>query len=372
MRKVKRSVVGIIDHFGPGGAQRQFAELMAGLAKRGVDVEVVTYYKDDHFAHLLDGVKVHLVEKKYKLQLSPAIKMMSLLRKKEGTVGLAFLSTPSVYAEVAALFTPGARIVVSERSSLESQSRIRRSLRLQLHRIANHVVTNSIAEKLALSRIAPWLSWKTSCVYNGYDVSMFDDLSCHREEEHLIVLALGKVNRNKNPISLAQALAMLPESIRSRFEVWWAGEIYDSEVAAQVDRIVGSAATLSWRWLGLQKDIRPLLGRASFLYQGSFSEGLSNSLCEALCAGVPVVASNISDHHQIISESGAGLVFCAHRAEELADILKALSEIDDAQYAEMSVSAREFARKRLSRDRMIEEYEAILFPEEGRASEGEL
>lgn len=357
-----RSVVGVIDHFGPGGAQRQFVELMTGLASRGVETDAVVYYEDDHFLPLLNGVTVHLVKKSSRYQFSPALRIAKLLRRAKTPVAVSFLSTPAVYSELATLARPGTRLVVSERSNIRVQPRFRRFLRFNLHRLATHVVTNSIDQREAIKEAAPWLSNKVSCIYNGYDLAEFG--SDHPQppcSSRSIILAMGKVNRNKNPLGLATALAELPAETQRKYEVWWAGDPVDDSLIRAVDEIVKSSAEIDWRWLGLRQDTKQLLMQAAYLYQGSFSEGLSNSLCEALCAGVPVIASDISDHRRIVHGSGAGVVFDLRQAGGLSTVIRELPLSNQALYLEMSAAAKRFAEQNLSLNRMLDAYEQVLF-----------
>lgn len=359
-------VVGVIDHLGPGGAQRQFSYLMSGLAHRGHRVRVVKYYPDDFFqARLHDaGIDVVQVAKNGRFDIRPALEISRRLRERRNSNVIAFLSTPALYCEVLRPITSMKRLIVSERSAIDTAAGVGRWLKTQLHRSADFVVANSRRQANHLQISAPHLSDRVSCIYNGYPDECFSSPGSIPDGE-VVILALGKVNRNKNPLTLAAALVSRRQAGKARVKVKWAGEFGSeqdgNEIMSQVNALLDAGDVLSdWEWLGLRRDVSLLLDGATALYNGSYREGLSNSVCEAFCRGVPVIASNISDHEYLVGASGAGWLFDPDDVDRLEAILDGIVGSCRADREQSAAAAYGIATRELTLSRMVSAYEELL------------
>jgi L-malate glycosyltransferase len=120
--------------------------------------------------------------------------------------------------------------------------------------------------------------------------------------------------------------------IRPRVRFVAAGPVVDSEYAGRFEREVNRLSIFA-RWIPA---IPPAAMRCAYLsadivLNASFSEGLSNSLLEAVASGRPVLASDIpGNRHTVLGEKGdphAGLLFDPGNT---ADFLKqSIRLIDD-------------------------------------------
>lgn len=359
------TIIGLIDHFGPGGAQRQFSYLLAGLADAGHNVIGATYYEREFFEERLGQSHVtrrHL-QKKSRWSVRPALELAKIARAYNSPRVVAFLSSPSVYAEIIRPFSNIERLVVSERSVIKKDGGWSRQFRNQLHRASDYVVTNSERQRDSLLAGAGFLADRVRCIYNGYPHEVFTDAEGPGYESRDGLVVLGKVNRNKNPIALAHALSIRRKQGLPPVKVKWAGDINEYGqvlVREKVDQVLleGGVAK-DWTWLGLQTDTSALLDGAVALYCGSFEEGLSNAVCEALCRGVPVIGSDISDHKKILG-TGAGVVFHPRDPESLARAIDAVVALDQMQWQRVSAHARKRADELFGLNRMVEQYQDLL------------
>jgi len=157
-------------------------------------------------------------------------------------------------------------------------------------------------------------------------------------------------------------------AIRPRVRFVAAGPAVDGEYAGRFEAEM-HRCTVFARWI---KTIPFTAMRSA--YQGSdvvlntsFSEGLSNSLMEAIAAGRPVLASDIPGNQwPVLGENGdvpAGLLFDLHDPEDF--IRKALRLIDDAVFRESHSRASGSRQPRLTdaeeeADGLIAAYRAVL------------
>lgn len=79
------------------------------------------------------------------------------------------------------------------------------------------------------------------------------------------------------------------------------------------------------RFVGFQHDIRPYLTGASLFVNSSDSEGMSNSLLEAMACGLPIIATDVGDHSELLQQGRCGLVIPPGSPEALAAALTELA-----------------------------------------------
>ncbi|MCL4233494.1 MAG: ATP-grasp domain-containing protein [Deltaproteobacteria bacterium] len=109
------------------------------------------------------------------------------------------------------------------------------------------------------------------------------------------------------------------------------------------------------RFLGFRDDVDRLLPGIDVLAVPSLYEGLSLAVCEAMAAGVPVVASRVGGNPEIITDGDDGLLVPVGDHAALAGAIGNL--LGDAERRRvMAARARETAEMMFSMDRMIAAY----------------
>jgi hypothetical protein len=95
----------VIDSFGSGGAQRQMVQLAVGLAEAGHELEFFIYVPShDHFRRVVEDadILVHEYVKSSRYSLGIVPRLARVMRDGAFDLVLAYLTTPGVYAELAA------------------------------------------------------------------------------------------------------------------------------------------------------------------------------------------------------------------------------------------------------------------------------
>lgn len=360
----------IIDHFGSGGAQRQIVELACGLKRLEHAVEMFVYFpRYDFFRARLDEqhIVVHEPAAGRGASIGVIRRLASLMRSGAFDVAVSYLNTPNIYAELARVMAPGTRLVVSERSSFQDdKSAIGAVLRRLLHVLSDRVVANSETQAAWLNR-KPWLKGRVSCIYNGVDLSSFQPIgSIPSSGRALRLLGIGRIGPEKNLLNLITALAQFGRKFGYVPEVGWAGQRDSSRAGRgyceRIDAVLAGLPTVRphWHWLGLQSDVPGLLREYHALIHPSLYEGLPNSVCEALAAGMPVLASNVCDHPLLVADGSRGFLFEPSDPASIAAAVERLAGLDAGAWRKFSRNAREYASTNLSVDRMVETYEALF------------
>ncbi|MCC6160366.1 MAG: ATP-grasp domain-containing protein [Deltaproteobacteria bacterium] len=109
------------------------------------------------------------------------------------------------------------------------------------------------------------------------------------------------------------------------------------------------------RFLGFRDDVDRLLPGIDVLAVPSLYEGLSLAVCEAMAAGVPVVASRVGGNPEIITDGDDGLLVPVGDHAALAHAICRLLADPDGR-AVMGARARETATTLFSMERMIAAY----------------
>jgi glycosyltransferase involved in cell wall biosynthesis len=360
----------IIDHFGSGGAQRQMVELACGLKRRGHAVEMFVYFpQHDFFRGLLDEhqIPVHERPEGRGSSIGVVSRLAALMRSGRFDIAVSFLSTANIFAELARVVAPATRLVVSERTSFhDDKSAFGGVLRRLLHLMSDRVVANSETQAAWLRRW-PWLKNNVSCIYNGVDLSRFHPIvSVPRSGGALRLLGVGRIGPEKNLVNLIAALATFEEKFGCIPEIGWAGDRDSSRAGRRYcERIDAALARLPnvrrrWRWLGLQSDVPGLLRGYDALIHPSLYEGLPNAVCEALAAGIPVLASNVCDHPLLVADGSRGYLFDPRDPPGIAAAIAKLAELDSGAWRDLERNAREYASANLGVDKMVESYAALF------------
>jgi putative glycosyltransferase (TIGR04348 family) len=145
------------------------------------------------------------------------------------------------------------------------------------------------------------------------------------------VLVVGHLRAEKDPFRAALASAHLPE--QSHVRILQLGRAL-SEDMAQAARDHESKLP-RYRWLGevTHETVLEHFATADLLVVSSLMEGGANVICEALAAGVPVIASDISGNIGMLGEDYPGYYLVGDE-RGLAQLISR-AESDPAFYAEL-------------------------------------
>lgn len=118
------------------------------------------------------------------------------------------------------------------------------------------------------------------------------------------ICLMGHLREEKDPFRTALAMRHLPPS--SRIRTLHMGSAIEPAMAAEAQRLMATEPRYHWlgelpRWQARKK-----LARCRFLVMSSRMEGGANAICEALSAGVPVIASDVLGNVGMLGKDYAG------------------------------------------------------------------
>jgi putative glycosyltransferase (TIGR04348 family) len=173
------------------------------------------------------------------------------------------------------------------------------------------------------------------------------------------VIVSGHLRPEKDPFRAAAALAHLPGS--SRIRITHIGRALEPDMAAEAHAWM--TRERRYKWLGEVAHGRALriVARARLMVVSSRIEGGANVICEALRAGVPVIASKISGNVGMLGPRYPGYYPVAD--ERVLARLLHRAECDPSYYERLVQSCAARAplvapeRERLALDELISEFE---------------
>jgi glycosyltransferase involved in cell wall biosynthesis len=344
------------------------AALAVGLRHRGHEVKCFSYHPGyEFFRPALDaaGIPVIVHAKRSRIGFDVALALRGVIREWDAEAAIAFMETPSVYAEVASLGL-GVRLIVSER--VDPQIGVRGwSLRVRafLHRAADAVVANSSTARNLWIKCFPRLESKFHVIPNGVDLVHFSAQPMPSTSNGPRLVSIGTVTARKNAHGLIEALVLLRARGSKVPHVTWVGKFEsDRDSVAYRSlmnrRILEVGLEQSWSWAGEQQDVRSFLASAHALIHPSLREGLANVICEAMAAGRPVLASAVGDNTWLVGDAERGRTFDPEDPASIADAIDDFCRCGPDTLCNQGLAARRFAERELAFESFVSGYERLL------------
>ncbi len=349
----------VISSLYAGGAERVLSGLANHWAKKGHQVTILTFAPSD-------AIPFYPLDKKVKLkplglsETSPSlwhrllniIKRILTLRKiikaLSPDVVVSFISSMNITTLLAAW---GLRIPVlaSERTHPlyhklpPLDDLLRRLLYPQAAKIV--VQTQSAANYfLPLDNIA--------VIPNS--VRLPRTLALQQTDVHHII-SVGRLISTKGFDSLIQAFSKIAQEFPySHLTIYGEGED-----RRKLEELI-SRLNLTGRVFlpGLVQDIHSQLAQADLFVFPSQYEGFPNALCEAMAAGLPVIASDCSGNVDIIQDGINGRLFPVGDIEKLAPLMREMIQ-DPAQRYRLSTEAQKIT-ERLAEDKIYQMWDELI------------
>ena len=357
------NIVCFTDTLGSGGAQRQLVMLASLLKARQHEVRFVTYGPGEHFAADLAAAGIPR-ERLGAARWARPIALRALLRRIRPDAVIAFQDAPAFYAELASAWGRTWRLVVSERhASPPGQAERGRQWRRHLHRLADAVTTNSMANQEQIEAAVPALRGRVTPIYNGVDLQRFRPRGLPADDGRLRLVVLSSHKPSKNGEGLCRALRLLlDEGKVPPLEVVWYGDEAPGGLACDERwrQQLGLADVLTFHPSTPQPEA--VLASADAFLLPSLWEGLPNAACEALASGCPVLIGEVADARQLVDDGVTGFRFDPTVPAAIARAIRRFCALSAVQRAAMRAAARVSAERLFDPSRYVAAYERVLAP----------
>ncbi|MFN4338716.1 glycosyltransferase family 4 protein [Parvibaculum sp.] len=165
-------------------------------------------------------------------------------------------------------------------------------------------------------------------------------------------LFMGRLDREKAIDIMLRAFASLGEDAPARLMIAGDGP-REAELKALADEL---KVTGRVEFLGRVDDVTPLLRNSDFYLSTSLSEGMSNSMLEAMSFGVVPVVTRVSGVDDMMNDGTNGYLFEAGGVASCIEALKRAIATSTDEYAAMSKAARDTLAARFSMESVVERH----------------
>jgi len=302
----------LIPTLDPSGAEKQLALLARGLPRPAFDVHVCCLTRGGDYQRWLEDAQIPctVLHKRFKFDPVALSRLKGLLRDLQPDLVHTWLFAANAYGRLALGSAPRCPVIVSERCVDLWKAGWQHWLDRRLAPRTTALVANSQAVA-DFYRERGFPAGRISVIANGIELPrQIPDRDHIRRELEIpaevpVVLFTGRLARQKRITDLLWAFELL-RAVRGNVLFLIAGE------GPERPRLQQFAAQLGLenhvRFLGRRTDIPQLLAASDLFWLASDYEGMSNSVMEAMAAGLPVIASDIPPNRELVVPHETGFL----------------------------------------------------------------
>lgn len=354
----------------PGGLENGVVNVINGLDATRFSSEVICLKHAGVFAGRIrdPNVAVHQLGLRGGQDLGVLWRLTRLLARRRPDIVHTRNAESFYYGALAARLAGIRHVIHSEHGRTFNDRAIRFQVQRLLSKWAQRIFAVSGQLRQDLVKHVGIPADQIDVLYNGVDTSRFaaTDRSTARQalglgQNGFVVGSVGRLVAVKNFALLAHALARLDDPSVS---VLLIGEGPERGPLVREAERLGVASR--FRLFGHSEQVPALLSAFDAFVLPSLSEGMSNTLLEAMAAGITPVASRVGGNAEIIRDGQDGLLFDSGDVETLASQLKRLKD-STALRATLAQSAQARVRDTFSMPAMIHRYEELYEAAMGEA-----
>jgi L-malate glycosyltransferase len=357
-----------------GGTERVICDFVRGLDPNGISSIVCCLDEIGHFGRALeqDGYSVYVLRRKPGIDWSIPGKLAEIAIREGVDLIHAQQYTPFFYALLAKYFLRlierhEVRLVFTEHGiPYPYKKKLSHSvLNPILFSGADELLTIAEFTKNNLVKFENFPAKRTKVVYNGVDLSRFASPVDVLEMKRSLSIpanakAIGIVARLdpvKNHAMLLRTFQRIAAAIPDVYLLVVGDGPENESLTDLCHKLRIEARTL---FLGSRDDVPALLRILDVFVLPSFSEGMSTAIIEAMCAGVPVVATRVGGNSEVVRDGFTGYLVEVGHDDEMVDRIVRLLQ-NDSQRQKMSRLGCQDVETRFTLEKMVSAYTDIYF-----------
>jgi len=235
----------------------------------------------------------------------------------------------------------------------------------RLSPMVSTVVVNAEAGRRAPQH-AQYRPPRWELIPSGFDLEAFKPSAGDRatvrrslniDERTALVALVGRYHPMKDHETFLRGAAYI-KAARPDVTFILAGRGVDESNSALTDLIEGLGLASHVRLLGVWPDVAKLWAAADVAVCSSYSEGLPNTLGEAMASGTPCVSTNVGDCEALIGDTGR--IVPPRDPRALADAILSVVNMPPDERRHLGAAARERIRTRYEIQDVADRYAALF------------
>lgn len=309
------------------------------------------------------GFKVTSLNMGYIPSPKHRLRFVKLIEEIKPDIVHAFLFRAIQFARYAKKITPF-KLIASPRVNYRTRSKLILAVDKKTKSCDDLVICEADASRAFLIERQKYDASKVKVILNGIDSSLWQyDVSLREKYRfisnlnsgHILIFSDGRLTEQKGFAYLVKAMQIIRAKYSNKVKLMVAGTGEEEGRLLKLTRKLKLDDVI--RFIGRQEDIRGWLCAADIFALPSLWEGLPNALMEAMCLGLPCVATDADGVREIAVDNETALFAKPADSKSLAEALgkfiddKALRELF-AKRAKTAIIANNGI------DKMIDAYKA--------------
>jgi sugar transferase (PEP-CTERM/EpsH1 system associated) len=358
-------VVHIVHRFATGGLENGVVNIVNGLSEN-IDHTIISLTDSDEITNRITNpnVKVHCMHKPPGHGLATLLQVARILvqirpdvlhTRNIGTLEIQFLAF--LLRIPRRIHSEHGRDTSDPNGENWKHNLLRRMLRPLIYR---WIPLSKELEQWLIDtvRIPPD---KIQRICNGVDTQRIRPLQCSSETSAVRFVTVTRLSEIKDPHNTLDAfykvIARLGEE-RTPYPTLTL--IGDGPLRASLEQKVDARGHKELvRFLGQQQDIAPFLQQADVFLLGSAREGISNTILEAMAAGLPVIVTDVGGSSELVNDGINGCLVPPEDSDKLAQAMYELTLAPRDQLKTMGTASRTRAVDQFSLAKMLKNYESV-------------
>lgn len=353
----KKNVLFVIAGLGNGGAEKQIIKLYQQLNYRDYNCYLLILNKKekifDKFAFLLNDerfLSLELDKNEKFLFFKILIKLTRIYRTYEISTVVSFLHIANVFTRLLKIRFPLIRLITSIRNDFYLQypkkAKIEEYL---LSPLSNYVLTNSQATKKYLENRIFYRN-KLFFLSNIADINI--PVIEKKKNVRPTVLSIGRLSVQKNYDFLLDVALRLKE-----VDFVILGEGVERE---RIEEKIKNNKLLNVILKGQVHNPFDFLSSADLFFLPSLSEGISNSMIEAMLSNTPVLASKEANTSDILINEYNGFVFDSFDVDIVSKKIREILNLEENLLENLKYNANQTILKEMNTDKVLKTLEGYL------------
>lgn len=313
-----------------------------------------------------NGIKVAIIEKRFKFDLAIIPKLMKLMKRYKIDLVHTLASTANYWGRLSARLK-GIPIILAKEANLEvKRSYIANQIDRYLSFFTDVIIVNSSATKEFLVKKKGIKPDKIIMIHEGIDVSEFNmqiDCSPQKREFNIgkdtpVVGIIGRLAPQKNHKMFLDAARIIFERLpQTKFLIVGGGAL--RETLESYSRKLGLASNVLFTGAREEReDIIEMYKIIDVFALSSSWEGSPYVLKEAMAAGKPIVATDVGGNSEIVTDGETGYIVPPENPEAFVEaILKILEDKELAK--KMGLAGRRRMEQYFSVEKMVQQVEEL-------------
>lgn len=357
---------------GCGGAENQMSVVATLLAQTN-NVYFIYTGDDEYCSAILRTSQVKLIKlaipKIYTFfkitRIYILFKILTFVHKEKINTIISFLDIWNFIAcAVAAIYRNDIKSVIGIRNARSDiYTTINGRLNTSLNKYAYAIVSNSYNGIDVYKKYKSPSNTRFETIYNIIKPLSVSSVYTARNKGKLSICIPASYREVKNPYRLIEAINNLTDLEKNILQVSWYGRISSDniEVYSRMQDLVNSYYLQDcFKIYDANENIADVMLISDFVGLFSTSEGLPNSICEAMSLGKPVVMSMVSDYGILVDDGITGYVCDPYDVNDISNVLRKCISLSNDEILDMGRKAKNKAEMLFSDSVILEKWQNLI------------